>query len=218
MPKWITTKTVSIDFGYKFEDHTGTVTGFFSNKRSDTEKFTWWTPYDEVQKQLAEATRNLDRDLFRIVSVTPHTSSFGMYRYDYQAKDNWGYGYGYGLGFSQITGMTIFATKEEDVSEEEYAKRIKRQQLESQLPMLKEKIGKFEISVAEDAKRNTEISEKKGILSGQRFYIAEQEFKQKEEAQVEQAKILAQIAANKEALETAQAALVEAEKEIESLK
>lgn len=213
MPKWISTEWNRIYFGWDFKDKTDR--GFFTSAHKGN-LFFLETSYPTLDSALQSLTEWATRNQCEIKASIPLTTSMGEYNAVYW-KGNGGYGYGYGV--SQITGMAVLAQREEEVSQEEYDRRLaaqkKRYQLEKNLPELRQKyeelqkdVQSYESVVSED------ITEKKKLIGGAVYLLGSLEFSSWAEAQAK----LNEITAKRAEVQQVHSALVEAEKEIDSLK
>lgn len=213
MPKWISTEWNRIYFGWDFTDKTER--GFFTSAHKGN-LFFMETPLPELDSALRTLAEWATRNQYEIKASIPLTTSMGEYNAVYW-KGNGGYGYGYGI--SQITGMAVLVQREEEVSQEEYDRRLavqkKRHQLENKLPELRQKCEDLQKAVKRYGSIGTEgITEKKKLIGGSIYLLGSQEFFSQAEAQAK----LDEITARRTALQQAQAALAEVEQEIESLK
>ena len=204
MPKWITTNWYSVSYGWQHESKGGWVA-------RHTERF--YTPEDELRTSLNELTAYLDKNQYTIKAIIPKTQGFGCH--DYSSRSDSSYGWGYGV--TPITGFVVLAQQEREVSQEEYTRLSRVQALKNALPSLREKFQKLQQAVDADEKKDTNISEKKKLLGGLRYCIGEHEFSSEAEAKAVQAELLAQAAANRQALDEAKAKLEAASRELEEL-
>jgi hypothetical protein len=211
MPKWITTGWYTVDYGYNISEESG---GWFSNGK--TIKFS--TPFPGLKERLAQLSRWCDENQYTIKSMTPLTTSVSHTNYKIDKTLNHGAaGYGYGYGISQHTGFVVLLQKEEELSEDEYNRRLALQKLQFSEAELKERIAECEAAVEEDATIVTEIIEKKAMFGGPRFYIGEKEFKSADEARAEQAELYDLITHNKQLLDELRAELIAVQQEQEQL-
>jgi len=213
MPKWISTEWNRVYFGWDFKDKTDR--GFFTSAHKGN-LFFMETPYPTLESALQLLAEWATRNQYEIKASIPLTTSMGEYNAVYW-KGNGGYGYGYGV--SQITGMAVLAQREEEVSQEEYDRRLaaqkKRYQLEKNLPELRQKCEELQKEVQPyESIASESITEKKKLIGGPIYLLGSLEFSSQAEAQAK----LDEITAKQAEMQQAQAALVEAEKEIESLK
>lgn len=213
MPKWISTEWNHIYFGWDFKDKTDR--GFFTSVHKGN-LFFMETPYPTLDSALQSLTEWATRNQYEIKASIPLTTSMGEYNAVWW-KGNGGYGYGYGV--SQITGMAVLVQREEEVSQEEYDRRLaaqkKRYQLEKNLPDLRRQCEKLQKDVQYYASVASEdITEKKKLIGGAVYLLGSLEFSSRAEAQAK----LDEITAKRAEMQQAQAALMEAERAIESLK
>lgn len=213
MPTWTMTKTVSIAYGNEYESEKK---GFFSSIHDGTH-FLWTTPYQTLEQLLSKAISQLNIEGFRVVAVTPHTTSVGSFNAVYWKGQG---GYGYGLGFSHITGMTIFASKDEEISEEEFTRRKVKAQLaglHDTLPQLESAVAQLREIVDANSRVDTSITEKKRMIGGLRYIFNGVDYATNEDALEKQQALLAEFADRKQKLDYAEAALKIAQNEKSSL-
>ena len=211
MPKWVTTTWFHLSYGYDIDTKKG---GWFSN--GTTLSFT--TPLDKLEQVLEKFTNYMDKKQAVIKAVLPLTSAIAHYDFEKSTFQNSSFGYGYGYGVTPTVGAIVIAQQEREVSSEEYEHLSKMQAIKDRLPELQELCDKLQQAVNADKNINSSIQEKKKLLGGVRYCIAEREFSSESEAKAAQAELLAQFTANQRALDKAQAELKSAQQELKSLK
>lgn len=214
MPTWTTTKTVTIRYGNEYQPPEKK--GFFASKH-DGDAFLWTTPYQAVEEKLSSAIAKLNAEGFKVAAVTPHTTSLGLLNAVYWKGQG---GYGYGLGFSHITGMTIFASKDEEVSDEEFKRREAKARLvglSEELPVLENAIVQLRNAVEADSHFDTAITEKKRMLGGPSYIFNGVDYATREEALEKQQALFSEFDDRKQQLDYAEAALKIAQNEQDSL-
>lgn len=198
MPAWYTSRSVTLDFGWKYVNTSDQEYGFFSNAHTGALGFQLITPHGALQTKLTELLNDPDLFGYEVKSIMPLTSSLAEHKSVWW-KGNGGYGYGYGL--SQITGAVILLQKKEDVTEEEYQRRVqssvRKLHLEASLPELRKAHVLLTASVEADSKIDLKIIEKKPLLGSVHYHVANEKFKSQAEAEAHLKMILAEIETRK---------------------
>lgn len=163
MPKWISTEWNRIYFGWDFKDKTER--GFFTSAHKGN-LFFMETPFPTLDSALQILAEWATMNQYEIKTSIPLTTSMGEYNAVYW-KGNGGYGYGYGV--SQITGMAVLVQREEEVSQEEYDRRLatqkRKHQLEKNLPVLRQKCEELQKEIQRyESVASGEITEKKKLI------------------------------------------------------
>lgn len=203
MPIWTTTKTITINYGLEYEEDKRS---FFTSKHKG-HSFLLTTPHEGMEKAMSKVIADLNIKGFRVVTLTPHTTSFGFYNAVYWEGNG---GYGYGLGLSHITGMTIFASRDEEISDEEFQCRTNKARLLELIerrPLLEEAVQQLQEAVEADSHTDTTITEKKKLLGGTDYIFRSLYFTTREEALEKQQYLLSQFAERAEQLAAAETAL-----------
>jgi hypothetical protein len=202
MPKQISTQWYTIHFGWEHQ------TTFTNNDRYKTQE-------DELIRHLENLTTDLDRNQYLIKAVVPLTESAG--NYSRSKNESWGY------GISQIVGFVVLAQKEEELSEDEYLKRTRKNDLERNIvPMLRKKYEDMEQQIKDYTEKRCysegiHIVEEKSFLSGLTYKFGLLEFSGTTDGLKRAQEAVVQIKALPRELEETKAALVQAEQELKSL-
>lgn len=196
MPKWIDTKWATFSFGYNYEDG-------------------YYTPNSKIlQEKLDWLANDLSFAGYEIKSVTPLTTSIAHSNVASGSIGHGGYGWGYGWGISQITGMAVLMQKIEEISDEEYKLRLNRRklyELKNSKDEIEASLPKLKAAVEANAWISTNIVEKKGLMGGISYNVAEHrrrcndvhKFKTRQDAEAHVQTILAVLAIPKAELDKA---------------
>ncbi|MDR1777724.1 MAG: hypothetical protein LBR31_07865 [Desulfovibrio sp.] len=204
MAKWITTTWYSVNYGWDYESKGGVLA-------AATERF--FTPEEKLRNSLNEMIAYLDSNQYTIKAIIPKTLALACVREG--SIGNGGYGWGYGV--TPITGFVVLAQQEREVTDEEYKRLSRAQAMKNALPAMREKCGKLQQAVDADGKKVTDTSEKKKLLGGVKYFVGEQEFDSREEAEAFLGAMQAECAAKRAELEEAQAELARMESELKGL-
>lgn len=186
----------------------------YSDEESESKKFAdgfwrmrrWSLKSDSLNVALEELSEYCNDKNLEIKSIIPLTRAQS---YEYAQAQTWvspltpsawGYGMGHGWGVTMVNGFAALLQRVEDLTEEEYAKRINGKKRIKELELrnieIKENISVIEEQLAVLDGRLSEINKnillcgdsaaaemqmKKGIF-GVKFLVAESEFKTEDEA------------------------------------
>jgi flagellar motility protein MotE (MotC chaperone) len=234
MPRWVTT-----GWFYKYFDEN------HASQRSKSQKFSdgvwesnhWRTDNESLESALNNLREFCDENQMEIKSVVPLTRAQS---HEFSQKDTWsstignggagwGWGLGYGWAYSSIIGFAALLQQVEDVSQDEYEKRMK--EVENKKAR-KEKIAdvKSKISELEDSRKNTlerlkevevfenaSVEEKKGVIGGVKFVVHGEKFKDRDQAQAYLSEKQQELTNLKQSIEELERNISEKMRELESL-
>lgn len=197
------TRYYTIDYGW-----TRTTRGFKSESIADA--FFLVTPQKTLEESLEELTQYFVQNQLRCQSRNSPNRLTGAGKH--VSNGGWDY------GLTQITWFVVLAQREEEITEEGYARRKKKQEIENHvLPKLTRKFEELQEQAGEYAKLDTNIAEKKSLLFGSTFHVAGREFSSCESAEEYARQFSTTCEVNLDALRIAAQQLEEARQELEAL-
>lgn len=213
MPQWIHTESYVIEYGWVYRDKSNK--GFFSSVHKEN-IFLLETEGEQLRSKMHEFHRYVTEKQLEIKSTTPITTSLVGYNAVY-TQGNGAYGYGYGYGVSQVVGMLVLLQRIDEVSNEEYQKRMETREVESLLPRLQQARDKALAQVNTDKQIDFSVSEKKKLLGGYKYVVNKQEFDSKDLAERHAQSLKEYSIIHSEQLKKAENALQHAESRLKLL-
>jgi hypothetical protein len=168
MPKWIKTNWFSVDYGHDWE------TGYKLGESSADQR---------LRKELETLIAHLDEHQYTIKAVMPKTEGVTHREKKYR-DDNHSYLWGY--GFALITGFIVLAQQEQEISLEEYEKRIDEREKNKKLLLLKKDISSMREKYAKLLERSDSlphtIKETTTIFGRTKYVVGDKKFDSRDKA------------------------------------
>lgn len=208
MAKWIQSGAYRLIYGDK------------PGEKDNDKHFMFWYPdYESLQAGLAKTLRWLRSRQWKICAVTPLTASRIYKEHEKQVDfgDKHAYSWGIGAGTTPIIGMVIFAQREIEITDEEYALRMGALQKKERLEKVKNELPGLQAAVQKDQELNLNIEEKKGLLGGAKFILNDTTYKTREEAEEMLASLKAGCTQRASALEAMQREFQQLSAEVQDL-
>ncbi len=208
MAKWIESGTYRFTYGDKTAD-----------KANDKNFMFWYPDYEALQAGLEKTLRWLRRRQWKICAVTPLTASriYKDHEKQVDLRDKHAYSWGISAGTTPIIGMVIFAQREIEITDEEYALRMGALQKKERLEKVKNELPGLQAAVQKDQELNLNIEEKKGLLGGAKFILNDTTYKTREEAEEMLASLKAGCTQRAGALEAMQREFQQLSAEVQDL-